>query len=103
MKRKRKMRLILTALSSLLAAGAAPAPNDPTTTNPPNIIGLESISFAENSSAPIATYTARHAPGKPIAWSLTGRDAAAFTFTTDKEHRTITLFFRAIPDYENPL
>ncbi len=99
---KKKMRLILTALASLLAAGAAPAPNDPTTTNPPNIIGLESISFAENSSDPVATYTARHAQGYSIIWSLAGRDAAAFTFTTDKEKQTMTLFFRAIPDYEQP-
>ena len=119
---KRKMRLILTALSSLLAAGAAnpsasdsaaltveasaelskPAPDNPTTTNPPNIVGLESISFTENSPAPIATYTARDAQGYSIIWSLAGRDAAAFTFTTDKEHQTITLFFRAIPDYEQP-
>ncbi len=101
---KRKMRLILTALASLLAAGASPAPDAPTTTNPPNIIGLERVSLAENSSAPVATYTARHALGHSIIciWSLAGRDAAAFTFTTDKEHQTITLMFRAIPDYEQP-
>ena len=99
---KKKMRLLLTALSSLLAAGAAPATDYLTATNPPNIIGLERVSVAENSSAPIATYTARHALGDSIAWSLAGRDAAAFTFTTDKEHQTITLFFRAIPDYEQP-
>ncbi len=122
MKRKKKLRLILTALASLLATGAAnpsasdsaelaveaaaelskPAPDDPTTYTPPNIIGLESVSFAENSSAPIATYTARHAPGNSIIWSLAGRDAAAFTFSTDKEHQTMTLMFRAIPDYEQP-
>ena len=99
---KKKMRLILTALSSLLAAGAAPAPDAPTTTNPPNIIGLERISFAENSPAPIATYTTRHAQGHSIIWSLAGRDAEAFTFTTDKEYQTMTLMFRAIPDYEQP-
>ena len=99
---KRKMRLILTALSSLLAAGAAPAPDDPTVSKPQRIIGLESISFAENSPAPIATYTARHTQGNSIIWSLAGRDAEAFTFSTDKEHQTITLMFRAIPDYEQP-
>ena len=102
MKRKKKMRLLLTALSSLLAAGAAPATDDPTPTNPPNIIGLERIAVAENSSASIATYTARHAQGEPIAWALTGRDAEAFTFIADKEHQTMTLFFRTIPDYEQP-
>ena len=102
MKRKKKLRLILTALASLLAAGAAPASDDPITYTPPNIIGLESISFAENSSDPVATYTARHAQGYSIIWSLAGRDAEAFTFSTDKEHQTMTLFFRAIPDYEQP-
>ena len=99
---KRKMRLLLTALSSLIIAVAAPAPDDPTTTNPPRVVGLESISFAENSPAPIATYTARHAQGYSIIWSLAGRDAEAFTFSTDKENQTITLFFRSIPDYEQP-
>ncbi len=122
MKRKRKMRLILTALASLLAAGAAnpsasgsadltveasaelskPASDDPTAYTPPRIIGLERISFAENSPDPVATYTARHAQGNPIIWSLAGRDVAAFTFTTDKENQTMTLMFRAIPDYEQP-
>ena len=102
MKRKKKLRLILTALASLLAAGASPAPDDPTTYTPPNIIGLERVSFAENSSDPVATYTARHAQGNSIIWSLAGRDAEAFTFITDKEHQTITLMFRAIPDYEQP-
>ena len=99
---KRKMRLILTALSGLLATGAAAVTDDPTTTNLPNIVGLESISFAENSPAPIATYTARDAQGYSIIWSLTGRDAEAFTFSTDKENQTMTLMFRAIPDYEQP-
>ena len=102
MKRNKKMRLLLTTLASLLAAGAAPAPDDPTTTNPPNIIGLERIAVAENSPDPVAAYVARDAQGDPIAWSLAGRDAGTFTFTTDKEHQTMTLFFRAIPDYEQP-
>ena len=97
-----KIRLILTALSSLLVAGAAHATNDPTAANPPMITGLESIAFAENSPHPVATYTARHAQGNAIIWSLAGRDAEAFTFTTDKENQTITLFFQAIPDYEQP-
>ena len=99
---KRKMRLILTALSGLLAAAAAAVTDDPTTTNLPNIVGLESISFVENSSDPIATYTARDAQGYSIIWSLAGRDAEAFTFSTDKENQTLTLMFRAIPDYEQP-
>ena len=80
---KRKMRLILMALASLLAAGVAnpsasdsaelaveasaelskPAPDDPTAYTPPRIVGLERISLAENSSDPIATYTARDSQG----------------------------------------
>lgn len=100
---KMKIRLILTALSSLLVAGAAHATDDPTATNPPNIIGLESISFAENSPHPVATYTARHAQGNSIIWSLAGRDAEAFTFATDEQHSTMTLMFRAVPDYEQPV
>ncbi len=109
MKRKKKLRLILTALSCLLATAAAAVTDDPTSNEATatlnaalQIIGLERISLAENSSDSVATYTARHAQGHSIIWSLTGRDAEAFTFSTDKEHQTMTLFFRAIPDYEQP-
>ncbi len=101
MKRK-KRRLLWLVLPSLLAAGAALAAEDPAMNNPPRITGLESVSFAENGSEPVATYTARHAQGDSIIWSLAGRDAEAFTFTTDAEHQTMTLLFRAIPDYEQP-
>ncbi len=106
---KKKMRLILTALASLLAAGAAAVTDDPTSNEAtatlnaaPRVVGLENISFAENDRGPVATYTARDAPSNSIIWSLAGRDAAAFTFTTDKEYQTMTLMFRAIPDYEQP-
>ncbi len=101
MKRK-KRRLLWLVLPSLIAAGAALAADDPAMNNPPRIIGLESVSFAENSSEPVAAYTARHAPDDSIAWSLAGRDAETFTFITDAEHQTMTLLFRAIPDYEQP-
>ena len=100
MKRKKRC-LSWLVLLGLLAAGATYA-NDLTTHDPPRIVGLESVSFAENSSEPVATYTARHAQGDSIIWSLAGRDAEAFTFTTDAEHQTMTLLFRAIPDYEQP-
>ncbi len=109
MKRKKKLRLILTALSCLLATAAAAVTDDPTSNEATatlnaalQIIGLERISLAENSSDPVATYTARDSQGYSIIWSLAGRDAEAFTFTTDKEKQTMTLFFRAIPDYEQP-
>ena len=101
MKRK-KRRLLWLVLLSLIAAAAAHPTDDPTAHDPPRIIGLESVSLAENSPHPVATYTARHAPDDSIAWSLAGRDAEAFTFTADAEHQTMTLLFRAIPDYEQP-
>ncbi len=101
MKRK-KRGLLWRVLPGLLAAGAAHAADDLTANDPPRIVGLESVSFAENSSDPVATYTARDPQGDAIAWSLAGRDAEAFTFTTNAEHQTMTLLFRAIPDYEQP-
>ncbi len=101
MKRKKRCLLWLV-LPSLIAAAAAHATENPTMNNPPRIVGLERITVAENSSELVATYTARHAPDDSIAWSLAGRDAEAFTFTADAEHQTMTLLFRAIPDYEQP-
>ena len=101
MKRK-KRRLLWLVLPSLIAAAAAHPTNDPTTHDPPRITGLEHITVAENSSDPVATYVACNAQGNSIIWSLAGRDAGAFTFTTDAEHQTMTLLFRAIPDYEHP-
>lgn len=102
MKRKKKMRLIQLALLSLIAAGAAHATDEQTAQDPPRITGLESASFAENSPSPVATYVARDAQDDPIAWSLAGRDAGAFTFTTDTDRHTMNLVFRAVPDYEQP-
>ena len=37
-----------------------------------------------------------------MEWSLSGRDAGAFTFTTDRDRQTMDLLFRAVPDYEHP-
>ncbi len=99
---KKKRRLLWLVLPSLIAAAAAHPTDDPTAHDPPRITGLEHITVAENSSAPVATYVACNAQGDPIVWSLAGRDAGAFTFTTDAEHQTMTLLFRAIPDYEHP-
>ncbi len=101
MKRK-KRRLLWLVLPSLIAAAAALAADDPAMNNPPRIVGLERITVAENSSEPVATYVACNTQGNSIIWSLAGRDAEAFTFTTDAEHQTMTLLFRAIPDYEQP-
>ncbi len=100
--RRKKRRLLWRVLLGLLAAGAALAADDPAMNNPPRIIGLEHSAVAENSSEPVATYVACNTQGNSIIWSLAGRDAGAFTFTTHAEHQTMTLLFRAIPDYEQP-
>lgn len=108
METRKKMRLIWTALLSLigawLAAGWSLASNTAAVplNTAPRITGLESASFAENSSGPVATYSAHDAEGGPMTWSLSGRDAGAFTFITDAERPTMTLLFRAVPDYERP-
>ena len=69
----------------------------------PRITGLESVSFAENGQGIVATYSARDGESHPMEWSLAGRDAGAFTFTTDVDGQTMDLLFRAVPDYEHPL
>ena len=86
------------------AAGWGPASNRAVVTlnAAPGITGLESASFAENGLGPVTTYSARDAEGDPITWSLSGRDARAFTFTTDMERHTMNLVFRFVPDYERP-
>ena len=80
-----------------LSASAERTPN-----TAPRITGLESVSFAENDQGPVATYSARDGQGHAIEWSLSGRDVEAFTFTTDGEGQTMDLFFRSVPDYEQP-
>ncbi len=113
---KKKICLIVRALLSLggaLPAAAAEhetAPDRPrsasaevTRNAAPRITGLENVSFAEHGQGPVATYSARDGQGHAMAWSLSGRDAGAFTFTADGERQTMDLLFRAVPDYEHPL
>ena len=85
------------------AAGWGPASNRAVVTlnTAPVIAGLESVSFAENGQGIVATYSVRDAEGHPITWSLSGRDAGAFTFTTNIERNTMDLLFRFVPDYES--
>ena len=45
----------------------------------PQITGDAALSFAENSSAPIATYTATDPDGDTLTYSLNGPDAGAFS------------------------
>lgn len=57
--------------------------------------GSYAISFAENSTATVETYTANGAT--PITWSVTGTDASAFSINNSGE-----LTFVTPPDFENP-
>jgi hypothetical protein len=57
--------------------------------------GSYAISFAENSTATVETYTANGAT--PITWSVTGTDASAFSINSSGE-----LTFVTPPDFENP-
>ena len=113
---KKKICLIVLALLSLSGALPAaatehePAPDRPLSARAavvrnaaPRITGLESVSFAENGQGVVATYSARDGQGHAMAWSLSGRDAGAFTFTADGDRQTMALLFRAVPDYEHPL
>ena len=113
---KKKICLIVLALLSLSGALPAaatehePAPDRPLSARAavvrnaaPRITGLESVSFAENGQGSVATYSARDGQGHAMAWSLSGRDAGAFTFIADGDRQTMALLFRSVPDYEHPL
>ena len=54
------------------------------------------ISYAENGTGPVATFTATDADGDAIVWSLNGDDKERFTITGG------VLAFKESPDYENP-
>lgn len=58
--------------------------------------GSYAISFAENSTATVETYTATGV--EPITWSISGTDAAQFTINSS----TGALAFASAPDYEAP-
>ena len=49
----------------------------------PQITGDASPSFAENSSAPISTYTATDPDGDTLTYSLSGPDDGAFSIDPD--------------------
>ena len=55
-----------------------------------------SISYVENDTDPVATYTATDADGDAIVWSLSGADAEDFTIEGG------VLAFKSSPDYESP-
>ena len=65
---------------------------------PPTITGTESLSYAENSVRPVATYRATDPERGTITWSLSGDDRGDFNIG-----ETGVLTFASIPDFEIPV
>ncbi len=65
--------------------------------DPVTITGVRSVSYAENDTAPIASYTAFDEGEHVIRWSVSGRDDDVFTIDDG------VLAFREPPNYEDPL
>ena len=63
---------------------------------PAQITGTSAIDFAENGTAPVASFTARDPERRSIRWSLDGRDADRFTISRG------ALRFKRLPDHEDP-
>ncbi len=61
------------------------------------ITGPASVSYAENGTDSVATYTATDPESNGITWSVTGTDAARFGVSESGE-----LSFNSSPDYEDP-
>ena len=70
---------------------------------PPLISGSDSVSWDENRTGTVATYTARDPEGgtTPIAWTLSGTDAGDFLIS-DTPGNPGLLTFMMTPDHENP-
>ena len=63
----------------------------------PTVSGSAAVSYAENGTGSVATYTAADPENGTITWSLAGTDAADFSISDGG-----VLSFSATPDYENP-
>ena len=63
---------------------------------PPTLAGQGSISYVENGTASVDTYTATDPEGETITWSVAGDDADDFAITNG------VLRFSTAPDYESP-
>ena len=61
------------------------------------ISGRSSISYMENGTDPVETYTATGPESANVRWSLTGDDERAFRISSAG-----VLTFRSSPDFENP-
>lgn len=64
---------------------------------PPTVTGLTDISYAENSSSPIATYKVSDPENDDITLKPEGIDGSRFRVSGTELH------FNALPDYETPL
>ena len=63
----------------------------------PEIDGRDSVTFKENGSGPVATYSADDPEGDEVSWDIDGLDSDAFEI--DQEG---VLTFKEPPDYESP-
>ena len=60
------------------------------------IAGASSLSYAENGTGPVATFSATDQDDDPIEWSISGADAMRFTIDGG------VLAFKKSPNYESP-
>ena len=63
----------------------------------PVVTGDATVSYAENGTAAVATYSATDPENDRVTWSLTGADAEDFTVSSDG-----ALTFQRAPDFETP-
>ncbi len=90
------------AVRAVNAVGAGEATRTKATpvapNRPPALDGPRTVSFAENSSDAVGTYTATDPDGDKLTWSLSGDDARAFELQGSGPTRT--LHFQPPPDFE---
>ena len=65
--------------------------------DPPEVSGLNVVSYTERERQPVATYTATNPANVQLAWSVTGPDGAHFSID-----RNGVLRFDPSPDFERP-
>ena len=63
----------------------------------PVLSGSSAVTYAENGTASVASYTAAYPEGATINWTLSGDDSDDFTINTGG-----VLSFKSSPDYETP-
>ena len=84
----------VNAVGAGTAAQATAIPNQPNRA-PTITSGPTQVSFAENGSGTVATYTASDPDGDAISWSKAGSDASAFRLSSSG-----VLTFQSTPNYE---